>query len=119
MNLRHHASLTAEKWCAFPFFRQILMIANELNRAAKSIAVHDPAETKLCYERAMELAFLTIEGIQEKRKRRELLRFYEMLAALFINPQTNPRKTNALLQVLVSLDKNSYCALKPSVNGHN
>ena len=114
MNLRHHKSLTAEKWGKFPFYQQILMIANELNRAAKSITLQDPVETRLCYERAMELTFLTIEGIKEKRKLRELCRFYEMLAALFINPQTDPRENNALLQALISLDKNSYLALNPS-----
>ena len=36
-----HASLTLERWAAFPRDEQLLMIANEMNRASKLLAPQD------------------------------------------------------------------------------
>ena len=55
MELKYHRELTIERWRGFPFFKQILMIATELNRAGKWIEAEDFHEVKRCYERALEL----------------------------------------------------------------
>ena len=52
MNLKHHKTLTKEKWLTFPFYKQVIMIANEMNRAGKWIEKNDFLEVRYCYERA-------------------------------------------------------------------
>jgi hypothetical protein len=37
-----HASLNAERWSAFSVDQQVLMIANEMNRATRAVATDDP-----------------------------------------------------------------------------
>ena len=41
MKLKYRKGLTVERWKEFPFFKQILMIATELNRAGKWIKAGD------------------------------------------------------------------------------
>lgn len=110
MALKYHKTLTEEKWGSFPFYKQILMIANELNRAKNWIEKRDAGELTLCYERALELLYLTIEVLKDKRKLRELLRAKEMLGALYIEKTPNPHENMALLKALLSLDKDSFIA---------
>ena len=111
MKLKYHRNLTKERWAQFPFFQQILMIANELHRASKWIETGDFFEVKLCYERAFELLYLTVEVLQEKRKLRELLRFKEMLALLYIKKKPLLSENKGLEKVLILLDKESFAKL--------
>ena len=108
MNLRYHKSLTPQKWETFPFSRQILMIANELNRAGNWIRKDDSSETKNCYERAIELLWLTVETLKEKRKLRELLRFRGLVARSYLSPPLNVAENEKLSAVLLTLDPKSY-----------
>jgi len=111
MNLKHHKTLTLDKWLSFSFDKQILMIANELNRASNWIGKHNIPEAKLCYERAFELLYLTIALLKEKNKLREFLRFKEMLARLYAQELPAQQETLALLRILISLDKKSFALL--------
>lgn len=112
MNLKYHKTLTKDKWASFPFSKQILMIANELNRANKWIEKEDFNESRHCYERAFEILYLTIEVLKDKRKLREILRFKEVLAGLY-NERTPTLKENKnLLKVLILLDKDSFSILE-------
>lgn len=111
MKLKYHRDLTKERWSQFPFFQQVLMVANELHRANKWIEKGDFSEVKLCYERALELLYLTIEVLQEKRKLRELLRFKEMLALLYIKKKPLLLENKGLEKVLILLDKESFAKL--------
>jgi hypothetical protein len=113
MDLKHHKTLSPEKWSSFPFSRQVLMIANELNRAGVWIGKGDPAEAKLCYERALELMWLTISVLVEKRKLRELLRFRGVLALSYLNIPCEVKENAAMLKALLLLDKDSYRLLNP------
>jgi hypothetical protein len=108
MNLKHHKTLTAEKWGGFPLSRQLLMIANEMNRAGNWIVKNDSAEVKQCYERALELTFLTIGTLKARSKLRELCRFKEMLARLYGNANPDKKENAALMNCLISLDKDSF-----------
>ena len=108
MTLKYHKTLTEEKWREFPFHKQILMIANELNRAKNWIEKKDSGESALCYERAFELLYLTIEVLKEKNKRRELLRFKEMLGALYLKKLPALKENMQLLKALLSLDRNAF-----------
>ena len=110
MTLKYHETLTEEKWSAFPFYKQLIMIANELNRAKNWIENNDIEKVKTCYERAFELFYLTIACLKDKRKLKELLRAKEMLGALYIEKMPNPDENIALLKALLSLDKDSFIA---------
>jgi hypothetical protein len=56
------------------------MVANELNRAGHWIVKNDLAETRLCYERVLELLDLTVANVAKPTLLKELLRFRELLA---------------------------------------
>jgi len=57
-----HATLTPERWTTFSLDQQILMIANEMNRASKLFGAEDRDLLKGCYERVLRLTDLTIEA---------------------------------------------------------
>lgn len=113
MKLRHHPNLTEERWAKFPFSQQILMIGTELNRAGNWIAKDDFAEVKRCYERAMELLYLTIGVLKDRKKLCELLRFNEMMAMLYIKQKISIKENANFLKTLLLLDKDSYLLLNP------
>lgn len=108
MNLKHHKTLTSEKWSKFQFFKQIIMIANELNRAKNWIVKRDFEEVRSCYERAFELIDLTVSVLADPSCLRELLRFREVLAGIYVNKQNNVGMNQNLIDVLLSLSKDSY-----------
>lgn len=108
MKLKYHKGLSIERWAEFAFFKQILMIANELNRAINWIKKEDFKEVTLCYERAFELLYLTISGLEEKNKLRELLRVKETLALFYLQDRPALEQNLKLLQALLLLDKDSF-----------
>ncbi len=109
--LKFHKNLDIEKWNKFSKSQQILMIANELNRAKNRFLKNDLEEVINCYERAFELLDLTINLTTRKNLLKELLRFREMLALQYLNSK-NPEdiKKNIVLNqklfnILILLDK--------------
>lgn len=103
MNLKHYKNLTPLKWEKFPFHKQILMIGTEILRAGKWMEKCDDEEVKNCYERAIELVFLTIEVLKEKNKLREILRFKEALLSLYL--KNNIEENKNLFKVLMLMSK--------------
>ncbi len=85
-----HPGLTAERWSRFTLDQQILMIANEMNRAAKLMEPVDLARLRNAYERALELTDLTVSVHSEWGLRRELLRWRDLIAQLYVQPQGDP-----------------------------
>ncbi len=81
-----HASLSPERWSAIPLEQQILMIGNEMNRAAKLFAAEDRGRLRTSYERILRLVDLTIETRSRRSLRRELLRWREVAAGLYQAP---------------------------------
>lgn len=114
MILKYHQTLTEEKWNAFPFYKQLIMIGNELGRAKNWIENNDVEKVKTCYERAFELFYLTIACLKDMRKLRELLRAKEMLGALYIEKTPDSEENIALLKALLSLDKDSFIVARNS-----
>lgn len=106
--LRLHKNLNKEKWSSFGLSRQILMIANELNRAKNWLIKGELDEVANCYERAFELLDLTIELAARRNLRKELLRFREMLAWQYVVEQKEVSVNQRLFDVLLSLNKDSY-----------
>ena len=112
MILKYHKTLTKEKWNTFPFYKQLIMIGNELNRAKNWIENNDAEKVKNCYERAFELFYLTIVCLKDMRKLRELLRAKEMLGTLYAEKMPDINENTALLRALLSLDKDSFTCLE-------
>ena len=85
-----HGSLTAERWAQFSFDQQILMIGNEMNRAAKLLAPADVERLRACYERVLALVDLTVQAQDRPSRRRELLRWRDLGARLYIAERVKP-----------------------------
>lgn len=87
MNAMQHAGLSAEKWRRFSYDQQILMIANEMHRTARLIqlGVWDRVQPGL--ERVLQLTDLTISCVRSPTRRRELLRWRDLAAHLYLQEQ--------------------------------
>ncbi|HYR51432.1 MAG TPA: hypothetical protein VET83_02330 [Candidatus Dormibacteraeota bacterium] len=87
-----HAGLTLERWSSFTLDQQILMIGNEMNRAGKLTKPDDQERRASAYERALYLTDLTIDAHRRPTLRRELLRWRDLIAILFL--ERDPRPTD-------------------------
>jgi hypothetical protein len=101
--MTQHAGLTAERWAAFGPDQRILMIANEMHRASKLLGPEDRGRLRNSYERVLRLADLTVEVDRRPGLRRELLRWRDLAAALYIAPQPDPSAHRAALRALLLL----------------
>ena len=100
-----HTGLTSDKWKLFSIDKQILMIANEMDRAKNWIEKKDFEKVSHCYERALELVDLTVECSKNTNFTRELLRYREQLALAYI--QNGRVFDNALYRLLLNMNVNS------------
>jgi hypothetical protein len=98
-----HASLSAERWSTIPVEQQILAVANEMNRASKLFAVEDRGRLVNCYERVLRLVDLTVETRTRSGLRRELLRWRDLVAALYLAPSPEYERHRAAFKVLLLL----------------
>ncbi len=112
--LVYHKTLTTEKWNSYPRFQQILMIANEMNRAQNALLKNDTQNAIHAWERAFELTDLTINDSSNVRYLKELLRFRELSGELFLNPDANFSK--ALMNALISLDPKAWNMLRYQIS---
>jgi hypothetical protein len=108
VHLKHHKNLSKEKWFAYSEGQQILMIANELNRAKNWIIKKDYANVNLCYERAFELTYLTISDSKWAGKRKELLRFREYLGEQYQCEIKSSKINNEIYNGLIQLSAEAY-----------
>ena len=97
--MTQHATLTAERWRRFSLDQQILMIANEMNRGAKLYA--DDVRRRASYERVLALTDLTIAVASRASVRRELLRWRDLAAALYLEPRPDADGHRAALRCLL------------------
>ena len=111
--LKLHKNLGIEKWSTFNRGKQLLMIANEINRAKNWMQKGDSEEVMNSYNRAFELLDLTISDINEEHMLRELLRFREIVGFQYISEKKDLEINAKLLKVLISLNKESYNLLNP------
>jgi hypothetical protein len=96
-----HSSLTPERWSAFSLDQQILMIGNEMNRAMRLMGLQDRPSLNLCYERVLRLVDLTVEVQPRPTLRRELLRWRDLIAELYIHPDPDPADHRAAFRSLL------------------
>ena len=99
-----HAALSVERWSVIPLEQQILMIANEMNRASKLVAPEDRGRLSGSYERVLRLVDLTIETRNQRGLRRELLRWRELIAALYQSAEPDRAVHRAAFRCLLQLN---------------
>lgn len=87
--MTQHSSLMPERWARFTLDQQVLMVANEMNRASSLLADDDPASLRRTYERVLRLLDLTVAVQTRPGLRRELLRWRDLVAALYIAPRAD------------------------------
>lgn len=105
---KQHSALSDEKWFKFPQQQQLLMIANELNRAANWIEKKDFKIVRSCFERALELTQPTIDDKRWQKKLGELTRFNEVLAEMYIYPDNSNVDIKMLIKSLISFDSHAF-----------
>ncbi|MBI5710723.1 MAG: hypothetical protein HZC42_10535 [Candidatus Eisenbacteria bacterium] len=88
--MSQHASLSPERWARFTADQQLMMIANEMNRASKLMAPADRERLKSAYARVLQLTDLTVAVRPERGLRRELLRWRDLVAGLWLEPGSSP-----------------------------
>ena len=81
-----HATLSAERWSSIPLEQQILAVANEMNRASSLLEPDRLPSLRLSYERVLRLVDLTVATQTGRGLRRELLRWRDLVAGLYVAP---------------------------------
>lgn len=99
--MTQHADLTVERWAQFSLDQQILMIANEMNRGSKLARDGDLRRLRNAYERVLQLVDLTVSCRPRRGMVRELLRWRDLVAALYLSSATDPDGHDALLRCLL------------------
>lgn len=99
--MSQHATLSPERWSAFSLDQQILMIGNEMNRAMRLLRPEGRASLVLAYERILRLVDLTVEVQNRSSLRRELLRWRDLIAALYVSPASDPIEHRAAFRSLL------------------
>ena len=110
--LIYHQSLNLEKWSSFSKMQQVLMVANELNRAQNWISKNENNESNLAYERAFELIYLTVADQKWKSSRKEWLRLKETIGELYTQTKKDIHLNNLCLSLLTSFSTESYNMLQ-------
>lgn len=100
--MTQHSDLTLERWRTFDRDQQILMISNEMHRGSR---LRDPQALRRCYERVLRLVDLTAEAADRLALRRELLRWRDGVAELFLAGEPDPESHRRLLKVLLLMSK--------------
>ncbi len=101
--MSQHAELSIDRWKQFGVDQQILMIANEMHRGLSAMRPERFPSLKLGYERVFSLVDLTVEAQSNRGLRRELLRWRDVIAELYLREDSD-RATHALaLRVLLQM----------------
>jgi len=103
--LKLHKNLKPERWGKFSVKQRELMIANELNRAKNWIEKNDLEDVNNCYERALELLYLTVEITKDKNRLKEYLRLREMMGKLYIEKNGNLKLNNQLFSCICTMSE--------------
>jgi hypothetical protein len=111
-----HASLSPERWGRFPLTQQLMMIANEMNRASKLQGPADAERLRNGYERILALVDLTVQANPRRALRRELLRWRGLVAELYVASRADERAHAVAFRALLQLHPETWRQL-PYVTG--
>ena len=99
--MAQHESLSPERWSSFSLDQQILMIANEMNRAGKLVGPQDAGRRRASYERVLNLTDLTVLVHRKPTLRREILRWRDLVAELYVGAKPDPARHAMAFRVLL------------------
>lgn len=100
--MTQHAGLGLERWRSFDRHQQVLMIANEMHRGSR---LDDPEALRRCYERVLRLTDLTAQAADRLAFRRELLRWRDGIAELYLAGRPAPEEHRRLLHCLLLMTR--------------
>jgi hypothetical protein len=101
-----HKTMTLEKWSGFSKGQQVLMIANEINRAKNILLKNNSDDINSSYERALDLIDITVQDIKWKSNLKEMLRCREFIGLLYC--ERNSYLNDLLLNNLILLSSEAY-----------
>jgi hypothetical protein len=101
--MTQHQGLDAARWARFDLDQQVLMISNEMNRAASAIQDGHADALRLGYERVLRLTDLTVATPTRLAFRRELLRWRDLIAELYAGGAADPDGHRAAFRALLRL----------------
>ena len=104
MITKFHPSLTEDKWGQSDKVKQLLNVAAEFSRARNCLRIDDQNGFQNSLDRAFELIDLTIADPKWRRGLKELLRFREQLAALYIQDKHDINYFNLLLRAWLNFN---------------
>jgi hypothetical protein len=111
---KHHKQLTMEKWRSFEAYKRVMMIDNELSRAATNMP-SDSDSIWHCYERALELFHITAEAARLEERPGELihglLRLRERVARLYAGRIRDSAESQRLRDELIALEPQAWSLL--------
>jgi hypothetical protein len=108
-----HRGLSPVRWAAFSFDQQILSIANEMNRTLRLAELGDRDRLRPGYERVLQLADLTIGLAASPTRRRELLRWRDLIAALYVAPAPEPAEHRQAFRTLLQFTSAAAQQIEP------
>jgi len=94
------------------------MIGNEMNRASRLLGLPDERSLRACYERVLALVDLTVKTQNSLTRRRELLRWRDLAAELFIADRSRPEAHATAFLSLLRFTPASYAQI-PFVLGRS
>jgi hypothetical protein len=98
-----HANLSPMRWAGFTFDQQVLMIGNEMNRTLSMLAIDACDRVQSGYERVLQLTDLTIAAAATRSRRRELLRWRDLIAELYVSPRPDVVQHRQAFRCLLQL----------------
>jgi hypothetical protein len=101
--MSQHAELSVDRWKQFSLDQQILMIANEMHRGLSALRPERLPSLKLGYERVLRLVDLTVEVQPRRELRRELLRWRDVIAELYLRDESDRAMHTLALKVLLQM----------------
>ena len=109
--------MTAQRWSRFSVAQQLLMIANEMNRASKLLTGEENAgRLRNSYERVLALTDLTTELNANRSLRRELLRWRGLVGQLYLEEGSNASLHGITFRALLQLHPETWRQM-PYVTG--
>jgi hypothetical protein len=114
--MSQHAGLTAERWAEFSPPQRLLMIGNEMNRAGRFHTSEGLSHRRLGYERVLRLLDLTVQVDPRPTLRRELLRWRDLVAELYLSSDVEPSRHREVFRALLLLHPESAAQI-PHVLG--
>lgn len=102
--MSEHSGLTLERWSRFTRTQQILQVAVELHRTRGFLGEGDGDSRRLGYERVLRLTDLTVRSQKHLGFRRELLRWRDVIAELYLRDTPDPETHELALKLVLQLD---------------